>query len=78
MLNLSLNELKQIEKMRCTKGYKNLYKERLLIVLSKPKSVKSEKNLGNARIKKIRKGFNKSRYRFSKLKIKEIKKIFMK
>ena len=78
MLNLSLNELKQIEKMRCTKGYKNMHKEKLLSVLSKPKSVKTEKNLGNARIKQIRKGFNKSRYRFSKLRIKEIKKIFMK
>ena len=34
MLNLSLNELKQIEKMRRIKDYKNIPKERLLSVLS--------------------------------------------
>ena len=34
MLNLSLNELKQIEKMRRIKDYKNIPKERVLSVLS--------------------------------------------
>ena len=70
MLNLSLNELKQISKMRRIKGYNNMSKERLLSVLSESKSGKSKKNLDNAKIKKIRKDFNKLRDRFLKSKIK--------
>ena len=35
MLNLSRNELEQIEKMRPTKNYKNMSKEGLLIALLK-------------------------------------------
>ena len=59
MLNLSLNELKQIAKMRRVKGYNNMSKERLLSVLCESKSAESRKNLNNAKIKKIRKDFNK-------------------
>ena len=61
MLNLSLNELKQITKMRRITGYKNMSKERLLSVLDESESAKSKKNLDNAKIKKIRKDFNKLR-----------------
>ena len=56
MLNLSLNELKQIAKMRRIKGYNNMSKERLLSVLSKSESTKS---LHNVNIKKIREDLNK-------------------
>ena len=61
MLNLSFNELKQIAKMRRITGYKNMSKERLLSVLDESGSGKSKKNLDNAKIKKIRKDFNKLR-----------------
>ena len=74
MLNLSLNELKQIAKMRQIKGYKNMSKERLLSVLSELEPTKSKKTLDNAKIKKIREDFNELRDRLLKLKIKEIEK----
>ena len=53
MPNLSLNELKQIAKMRRIKGYKNMSKERLLSVLDESESAKSKKNLDNAKIKRL-------------------------
>ena len=59
MLDLSLSELKQFAKMRRIKGYNNMSKERLLSVLSKSESEKVKKTLDNAKIKKIRKDFNK-------------------
>ena len=71
MLNLLLNELKQIAKVRCIKGYKNMSKERLL---NAPDESESAKSLNKARIEKIKEDFNKLRDRFIKLKIKEIKK----
>ena len=71
MLNLSLNELKQIAKMRRIKGYNNMSKERLLSVLSESESAKS---FDNAKIKEIREDFNELRYRFLNSKIKEIRK----
>ena len=71
MLNLSLNELKQIAKMRRIKGYKNMSKERLLNALDESESAKS---LNNAKIEKIKEDFNKLRDRFLKPKIKEIRK----
>ena len=58
MLNLSLNELKQITKMRRSKGYINMSKERLLNALDESGSVK---NLNNAKIEKIKEDFNKLR-----------------
>ena len=67
-LNWSLDELKQIAKVRRIKGYKKISIERLLCALTESESVESEKNLD----KKIREYFNKLRDRFSKLKIKEI------
>ena len=74
IINLSLNELKLGAKSRSIRGYNNMSKERLLSVLSKSESPKSKKNLDNAKIKKIRKDFNKWRDRFSKPEIKEIRK----
>ena len=72
MLNLSLNELKQIAKMRRIIGYKRMSKERLLSVLRE--SAESEMNFNNERLKMIRKDCNKLRYKFSKPEIKEIRK----
>ena len=56
MLNWSLNELKQIAKMRPIKGYKNMSKERLLNALDESESTKS---LNNTKIEKIKEDFNK-------------------
>ena len=59
MLNLSLNELKQVAKMRrIIKAYNNMSKETLLSVLSESESAKS---LDNAKVKKIREDFNELR-----------------
>ena len=66
MLNLSLNKLKQISKMRRIKGHNNMSEESLLSVLRELESAKSKKNFDNAKIKKIREDFNKWRYEFSK------------
>ena len=62
--------------MRRMKDYNSMSKESLLSVLSESESAKSKKNLHSANIKKIREDFNKSRYTFSKSKIKEIRKFF--
>ena len=64
--------------MRRMKDYNSMSKESLLSVLSESESAKSKKNLHSVNIKKIREDFNKSRYTFSKLKIKEIRKFFYK
>ena len=72
MLNLSLNELKQIAKMRRMKNYKNMSKERLLSALDELESAESRNNFDNARIKAINEDFNKLGYGFFKSKIKGI------
>ena len=46
ILNLTLNELKQIAKMSHIKGYNNMSKDRLLSVLDESESI------NNAKIKK--------------------------
>ena len=87
-LELSSEELKEeiatlLAKKRNIKGYKSMSEDEVLgaIILSKPVR-KGEKNLIDtnsktnvfkARIEKIRKEFNESRYRFSKLRINEIR-----
>ena len=82
MPNLTLNELKQMAKMRCIKGYKNMSEKRPLSTLDESESAKSFDNEGlietrkdfdNERLNKMRKDFNKLRYRFSKPEIKEIR-----
>ena len=60
--------------MRRMKGYNNMSHERLLSILSESQSTKSKKNLDNAKIKKIKKDFNKLRDKFLKPKIKGIRK----
>ena len=54
MLNLSLNELKAVAKIRGIKGYKSMPKDDLTKILSKPKT-----SLSKERIKDIKEDFNK-------------------
>ena len=65
--SLSLDDLKPITKSRGIKGYKSMSKKRLLSSLIKPK-------IDNERLKNIREDLNKLRHKFSKSKIKEIRK----
>ena len=74
MINLSLNELQIIEKSKSMKDHKSISKERLLNALNESESVReSEKNFDGSKIKKIRKKFDKLRGRFSKPKMKEVR-----
>ena len=66
MVNLSLNELKTVAKIRGIKGNKSIFEERLLSVLNESQAVKeSENNFDDARIEKIKKDFNKLKDRLS-------------
>ena len=67
MLNLSLNELKLIARIRYIKFCKKMSKVRLLSVLKESKSVESKKNFDDERLKKIRKDFNELKDKFLKL-----------
>ena len=49
MLNLSLNELKLVAKLRSIKDYKSMSKERLLVAFDKSESTKSGNNFDNAK-----------------------------
>ena len=74
MINLSLNELQIIEKSKSMKDHKSISKEILLNALNESESVReSEKNFDGSKIKKIRKKFDKLRGRFSKPKMKEVR-----
>ena len=60
MLNLSLNELKLVAKLRGIKGYKSMSKEKLLSALSESESVESatplsKNSLDDEKLKKIEK-----------------------
>ena len=78
MLNLSLNKLKVIAKIRRIKGYKSMSEERLIYSINESESVKkSEKNFDDTRMEKIKKDFNKLRDRLSKPKINRLEKIFI-
>ena len=75
MLNLSINELKQIAKMRRIKGYNNMPEESLLSVLSESESAKYHTKYhitDHTKIKKIRKNLyeieNKNNFFASKIK----------
>ena len=71
---LSLDELKLVADARGIKGYESMSKDQLLNVLKKPKKSKKPKTSFKAKIEEIRKEFNESRHKFSKLKTKEIRK----
>ena len=77
MQNRSQNELEQIVKMRQIKSYKNMSREKLLIALLK--SDQSHAELckikdNNGEIEETKKLFNELRNRFSKEKMKELRK----
>ena len=72
MPNLFFNKLKQIAKIRCIKGYKSMFKERLLSAFDKSESAGTGNNFNNARIKKIREDFNKLREIFKAKKMKSL------
>ena len=72
MLNLLLNQLKLVAKLRCIEGYKSMSKEKLLSALSESESAGSGNDF-DARMKKISEDFNKLKDRFLKPKIKEIR-----
>ena len=79
MWNLLQNELEQIAKMRRIKNYKNMSREELLIALLKSKQSHAELRRSkdnNAEIEETKKFFNELRNRFSKEKIKRIRKKF--
>ena len=77
-MKLSIEELKAVAEIRGIKGYKSMSKNELLSVLTLSRPVKKGKkpktNISKVRLEKIRKEFNESRYKFSTLKIKEIRK----
>ena len=70
MINLSLEELKVIAKLRKVINCKSKSKDELIKTLSKPEPKIS---LSKKRIKEIGEKFNKSRDKFSKSKIQEIR-----
>ena len=69
-MDLSTKELKAIAKIRGIEGYKSMSEDELLSALTSSKPVKKVKkkkktNFSKARIEKMRKEFNESRYKFS-------------
>ena len=75
MLNLSLEELKAVAKIRGIKGYKSMSKDDLTKIPSQPKT-KIKASLSEERIKDIKKDFNKIRDRFLKQKTKKTRRNF--
>ena len=71
VLKLTLNELKLVAKSRGNKDYENKSEDDLIKILSEPKTKRS---LSKKKIRDIRKDFNRSRYKFSKSEIKEVRK----
>ena len=69
---LSLKELKLVAKARGIKGYESISEDELLNVLN---PLKQKKGKRQTKEEEIRKEFNESKDKFSKLKRKEIKKI---
>ena len=63
----------QLQKWEILEAIESISKEKLISSINESKPVK-EKNFDDARIKKMKKGFNELRDRLSKPKIKEIRK----
>ena len=63
----------QLQKWEILETIESISKEKLISSINESKPVK-EKNFDDARIKKMKKGFNELRDRLSKPKIKEIRK----
>ena len=74
MISLSLDELKLVAKNRGIKDYKNKSdksEDNLIKILSEPKT---KITLSKYKIEDTRKDVNKSRHKFSKSKIKQVRK----
>ena len=79
MQNLSQNELERIARIRHIKSYKNMSREELLIALLKSKQNHEElfrSKDNNSEIEETKKIFNELINRFSKEKIKRIRRKF--
>ena len=75
VLNVSLDKLNAIAKIRGIKGYESMSEERLLNSINELESMKeSEINFDDARIEMIKNDFSKLRDRLYKPKIKDIRK----
>ena len=80
--SLSSEELKEIDKLlarkRGIKGYENMLEDILLSALVSSKPVKKDEkpNFSEAIIENIKGEFNKSKHKFSKSKIKQIRRNF--
>ena len=74
--DLRLEDLQAIAQVRGIKDYESMSRDELLSIIFPSKKEKKGKKpktrFSKARIEEIRKEFNESRYRFSRLKIKEI------
>ena len=79
MNNLSLNELKQLTKIRHIENYKDISKEDLLIAFLKSNQSHTEikKINGNTEIRKAKKIFNELRNNLFKKEMKRVRKKFM-
>ena len=73
MINLSLDQLKLVEKSRNIRDYENESKKDLIKVLSKPKP---KVRINKKKFEEIRKDFNELRYKFSKKEIDKYRKAF--
>ena len=71
MMNLSLDELKLVAKIRDIKDYENKSKEDLIKILSEPKP-----KINKKKFEEIRKDFNKLRHKSSKKEIDKFRKTF--
>ena len=79
MNNLSLNELKQLTKIRHIENYKDISKEDILIAFLKSNQSHTEikKINGNTEIRKAKKSFNELRNNLFKKEMKRVRKKFM-
>ena len=69
-LGLTLEDLKAVAEVRGIKDYENMSEDELLSLITPSKKSKKGKkpktSFSKAKIEKIRKEFNESRYKFSK------------
>ena len=70
---LGLEDLQAIAQVRGIKDYESMSGDELLSTIFPSKKKEKKAKKGKARIAEIREEFNESRYKFSKLKVKEIR-----
>ena len=74
MINLSLDELKQVTETRNIGDYENKSDKDLIKALSRPKP---KRRINEKKLEESRKGFNQLRHEFLKKKLKSIEKLFI-